>query len=202
MGMAALGLASVLTTPRPSAADDGWSLVDPLAIGLAFVTNLAIHESGHILVAEGVGADKATFKFFGEENGSFFLGLSTATGIPDESLLPYRLGGEIAASYTFELTLQSYRREPTTYNQALLFFSGTDFFWYTMFAYYLAPREDARYDPVGIRESTGFSRGVVLAAAATQLATNAWRVMSATDVVAPSFSYDQRSAVFNLTFRF
>ena len=200
--MAAVGLASVLTTPRPATADNGWSLADPLEIGLAFVTNLAIHESGHILVAEGVGADKATFKFFGEDDGSFFLGLSTATGIPDESVLPYRLGGEIAASYTFELTLQSYRREPTTYNQALLFFSGTDFFWYTVFAYYLAPREDARYDPVGIRESTGFPRGVVLAAAATQLATNAWRVMSGSDAVAPSFSYDQRSALFNLTFRF
>jgi hypothetical protein len=200
--MAAVGLASVLTAPRPAAADDGWSLVDPLEIGLAFVTNLAIHESGHVLVAEGVGADKATFKFFGEENGSFFLGLSTATGIPDESVLPYRLGGEIAASYTFELALQSFRREPTTYNRSLLFFSGTDFFWYTVFAFYLAPREDDRYDPVGIRESTGFSRGVVFAAAATQLATNAWRIMSGTDAVAPSFSYDQHSALLNLTFRF
>jgi hypothetical protein len=202
MGMAAVGLASVLTTPRPAAADDGWSLVDPLKVGLAFVTNLAIHESGHILVAEGVGAEKTTFKFFGEENGSFFLGLSTATGIPDESVLSYRLGGEIAASYTFELALQSFRREPTTYNQALLFFSGTDFLWYTVFAFYVAPREDERYDPVGIREATGVSRGMVLAAAATQLATNAWRVMSGTDVLAPSFSYDRQSALLNLTFRF
>lgn len=202
MGVAAVGLASVLSTPRPAAADAGWSFADPLQIGLAFVTNLAIHESGHLLIAEGVGADKATFKFFGEEDGAFFLGLSTATGIPEDSLLPYRLGGEIAASYTFELALQDFRHQPTTYNQALLFFSGTDFFWYTVFAFYLAPREDQRYDPVGIRETTGFSRGIVLAAAATQLATNAWRVVSGTDVVIPSFSYDRDSAVLNLTFRF
>jgi hypothetical protein len=138
--------ASVLTAPDPRRRR-GWSLVDPLEIGLAFVTNLAIHESGHVLVAEGVGADKATFKFFGEENGSFFLGLSTATGIPDESVLPYRLGGEIAASYTFELALQSFRREPTTYNRSLLFFSGTDFFWYTVFGF-IWRREDDRCDPV------------------------------------------------------
>lgn len=197
-----MGLVSVLNTPKPASADDGWSLIDPIEIGLAFVTNLAIHESGHVLVAEGVGADKASVKFFGEENGSFFLGLSTATGVPDESLLPYRLGGEIASSYTFEFALQSYRRQPTTYNRALMFFSGTDFFWYTVFAFYLAPYEDQRYDPVGIRESTGFSRGVILAAAATQLATNTWRAVSGSNAVAPSFSFDDESALFNLTFRF
>lgn len=202
MGVAAVGLVSVLSAPRPAADDDGWSLADSLEIGLAFLTNLAIHESGHVVIAEGVGADKASFKFFGEENGSFFLGLSTATGVPDESLLPYRLGGEIAASYTFELALHSYRLQPTTYNQALMFFSGTDFFWYTVFAFYLAPYEDQRYDPVGIQESTGFSRGVILAAAATQLAVNTWRVVSGSDAVAPSFSYDEESALFNLTFRF
>lgn len=202
VGVTVVGLASVLSTPRPVAADAGWSLADPLQIGLAFVTNLAIHESGHLLIAEGVGADNATFKFFGEEDGSFFLGLSTATGIPDESMLSYRLGGEIAATYTFELALQSFRREPTTYNQALLFFSGTDFFWYTAFAFYVAPREDERYDPVGIRQSTGLSRGVIFAAAAAQLATNAWRVVSGTDAVTPSFRYDRESALLNLTFRF
>lgn len=201
-GVAAVGLVSVLSTPKPAAADNGWSLIDPLEIGLAFVTNLAIHEAGHVLMAEGVGAESATFKFFGEENGSFFLGLSTATGVPDESLLSYRLGGEIAASYTFEFALHSYRLQPTTYNQALMFFSGTDFFWYTVFAYYLAPHEDRRYDPVGIRESTGFPSGVILAAAATQLATNTWRAVSGSDAVAPSFSYDEESALFNLTFRF
>lgn len=202
VGVAAVGLASVLSAPRPAAAGDGWTLLDPIEIGLAFVTNLALHESGHVLIAEGLGAEEATFKFFGEENGSFFLGLSSATGIPDEGLLPYRLGGEIVSSYTFELALQSYRRQPSTYNQALLFFSGTDFFWYTVFAFYLAPHEDGRYDPVGIRESTGFSRGAILAAATTQLATNAWRVASGSDRVAPSFSYDRRSALLNLTFRF
>lgn len=202
VGMAAVGLASILTVPRDAEAGNGSSLVAPLEVGLAFVTNLAVHEFGHVLVAEGVGADKATFKFFGEEDGSFFLGLSTATGVPDESVLPYRLGGEIAASYTFELALQSFRRTPTTYNRALLFFSGTDFFWYTLYAFYLAPREDERYDPVGIRESTGFSRGAILAAATAQLATNAWRIVSGTDAVAPSFSYDRQEAVLNFTFRF
>ncbi len=202
VGVAAVGLASVLSAPRPAAAGDNWSLVGPLEIGLAFITNLALHESGHVLIAEGLGADEATFKFFGEENGSFFLGLSTATGIPEEALLPYRLGGEIASSYTFELALQSFRRQPSTYNRALLFFSGTDFFWYTVFAFYLAPHEDGRYDPVGIRDSTGFSRGVILAAATTQLAANAWRVVSGSDAVAPSFSYDRRSALLTLTLRF
>lgn len=202
MHVAAVGLAAAVSAPRPAAAEGGWSLADPLEIGLAFLTNLAIHESGHVLIAEGVGADKATLKFFGEEGGTYFLGLSTAEGVPDDAVLTYRLGGEIASSYTFELALQSFRRQPTAYNRALLLFSGTDFFWYTMFAFYLSPREDERYDPVGIRESTGFSRGTVVAAAATQLAVNAWRVTSGSDRLAPSFSFDRESALLNLTLRF
>jgi hypothetical protein len=130
------------------------------------------------------------------------LGLSNATGVPDDSVLTYRLGGEIAASYTFELALHGYREQPTAYNRALLFFSGTDFFWYTLYAFYLSPQENTFYDPVGIRESTGLPRGVIVAAAATQLAANAWRVASGTDRVAPSFSFDRRSALLNLTLTF
>jgi hypothetical protein len=202
IGGGVVALTVVTTSPRPAHAFDRWSLTDPLEIGLAFVTNLAIHESGHHLIAEGVGASESRLKFFSQENGSFFLGLSTATNLPEESVLPYKLGGEIASSYTFELALQNYRHRPTTYNTALLAFSGTDFFSYTVFAFYLAPEEDPRYDPVGIREATGFSRGTLLLAASAQVATNLYRVWSGSDTLAPSFAYDRRSASLNLTYRF
>lgn len=202
MGLAVVGfVAAAVEPPTVPAADSAW-LTDSIEVGLAFVTNLAIHESGHVLIAEGVGARTAPPKFFGEENGSYFLGLSTASGIPDDAVLTYRLGGEIASSYTFELALRDYRNEPTTYNRALLLFSGTDFFWYTVYAFYLSPREDSRLDPVGIRESTGFSRSAIVTAAATQLAANAWRVASGSDTVVPSFTYDRRSAMLNLTVTF
>lgn len=202
VGVVAVGLAASVSEPRSAAAQDATWLTGPAEVGLAFLTNIAIHESGHVLIAEGVGADKATLKFFGEDNGVYFLGLSTATGVPDDSLMTYRLGGEIASSYTFELALRSFRQRPTVYNSALMFFSGTDFFWYTVFVFYIAPYEDPRYDPAGLRESTGFSRGAIVAAAATQLAANAWRVFSGTDVVTPSFTYDRRSASLNLTVQF
>ncbi|MFZ5875935.1 MAG: hypothetical protein ACOYXU_05940 [Nitrospirota bacterium] len=202
MHVAAVGLVATATGTRPAAAGDGAWFTKSIEVGLAFVTNLAVHESGHVLIAEGVGAQSASLKFFGEDNGSYFLGLSTASGLPEDAVLTYQLGGEIAASYTFELALHGYRRHPTAYNRALLFFSGTDFFWYTLYAFYLAPEENAFYDPVGIRESTGFSRGVIVAAAATQLAANAWRVASGTDRVVPSFSFDRRSALLNLTLTF
>ena len=195
-------VAVVVATPTRAQAAEGWSVTDPLAIGLAFLGNLAIHESGHYLIADGVGASDAKLKFFNQDDGAFFLGLSTATALPEESVLTYKLGGEIASSYTFELSLRSYGREPTTYNSALLFFSGTDFFWYTIFAFYLAPQEDQRYDPSGIREVTGFSRPTLLGAASAQLAANAYRVWSGSDVIVPSFSYDRRSAALNFTLRF
>lgn len=202
MGLAAVGFVATAAEPRTAAAGDAAWLTDSIEVGLAFVTNLAVHESGHVLIAEGVGARTAPPKFFGEENGSYFLGLSRASDVPDDAVLTYRLGGEIASSYTFELALHGYRRQPTTYNRALLFFSGTDFFWYTLYAFYLSPQENSFYDPVGIRESTGFSRGVIVAAAATQLAANAWRVASGSDTVVPSFSYDRRSALLNFTVTF
>ncbi len=210
--VAVVALAMLTLTPATARSSEGakqrssvtleWSVTDPLAIGLAFLSNIAIHESWHYLIAEGVGAGDATLKFFSQEDGAFFLGLSTVRNLPEESSITYKLGGEIAASYTFEFALQGYRQRPTTYNAALLFFSGTDLFWYTVFAFYLAPEEDARYDPVGVREVTGFSRGTLLGAASAQLAANAYRVWSGADRVVPSFSYDRRSALLNLTLRF
>lgn len=198
----ALGVALVACTPSTGHSSQGWSLTDPLAVALAFATNLAIHESGHHLIASGVGANKATLKFFGEDDGVFFLGLSSAEGIPDESLLTYQLGGEIAASYTFELSLRAFRTRPTTFNSALLFFSGTDFLWYSLYSFYIAPEQDTRYDPVGIADTTGFNRSTILAAATIQLAANAWRVISGTDAIVPSFSFDRESALMHLTAQF
>lgn len=195
-------IAAALSAAPPTTQAGEWSLADPLAVGLAFLTNLAVHESGHYMIADGVGARDASLKFFSQEDGAFFLGLSTAKEIPEESVLTYRLGGEIASSYTFEFALQHYRQRPTTYNTSLLFFSGTDFFWYTIFAFYLAPEEDGRYDPAGVREVTGFSRPTLVAAASAQLAANLYRTWSGSDIVIPSFVYDRQSASLHLTLRF
>lgn len=85
-----------------------------------------------------------------------------AVRMPAKSLLPYAVGGERMASYTFEYSLQSYRNNPTTDNKALmLFFSCVNFLGYTVMGNYLNP-ENNMYDPNIIREEAGCSKEMLL----------------------------------------
>lgn len=178
------------------------SLVSDFAsVGLAFLTNLVVHETGHAAVASYVGANGIDLQFMTKKDDRFFLGLSHVEHIDEKSRLPYSMGGEVAASYTFEYALQDYRRTPSTYNKALMFFSGTDFLWYSIYAFYLTDGNDA-FDPTAITNITGLSKGTILGVALTQSLINAYRVHSGNDNIAPYFTLDKYSAVFNVKFIF
>jgi hypothetical protein len=184
----------------------GWEPGGLLQIPMAFLTNLAIHESGHFIIAEGADAQDNTLNFFSKKEGSFFIGLSTVRSIDEKSKLTYILGGEIATGLAFEIALDRYRSSTlggsTTYNRSLLFFSGTDFLWYSIYAFYLAPSRDSRYDPVALSEATDLGPEAILVIAATQTVLNAYRVFSGQDRIIPYFTFDQESVSFRLGMRF
>ncbi len=174
---------------------------DTAAIGAAFMTHLFLHETGHQVVAEEVGADTAQMHFFAFKDGKFYPGLSTHTNLPEESRLPYAIGGEYMAGYTFEFALQAYRQKPTIYNKALMFFSGTDFLWYTLLAFYVYP-EDNSYDPNIIRAETGLSKEMVLSLIAAKALMNAYRVYNKEAKFIPMVRVDRTSAALVIRYDF
>ncbi len=161
------------------------------SVGLAFLTNLGIHETGHYIIADQAGAEGNSLNFFKKDRNSFFLGLSTVTNIDEKARPAYHLAGEVASSYTFEMALKRYREAETTYNSALLFFSMTDFLWYTTYAFYLSPHENEKFDPIGISNSTGISREAIFLIALTQSSLNAIRVYTHQDRMVPYFTIDR-----------
>ncbi|MFQ5455076.1 MAG: hypothetical protein ACE5EA_02590 [Nitrospirota bacterium] len=177
-------------------------LEDISEIGLAFITNVTIHESGHYIAASGVGAKGNTLTFLTRHNGSFFFGLSTVQSIDKKSKFTYHTAGEIASSYTFEYSLRRFRMSPTTYNRSLLFFSSTDFLWYSLYAFYLSPTQNRNFDPVAIVQETGINKEVIVSIAAIQSILNTYRVVSDKDIIVPYFSFDRYSVFFNIKFLF
>ena len=174
---------------------------DTVAIGAAYVTHLSLHEVGHQVVAEEVGADSPQISFFTRKNGRFYPGLSTYQSIPKDSRLPYAVGGERMAGYTFEYALQSHHRKPTTYNKALLLFACTDFLTYTLLANYIHPENDM-YDPNLIREETGLSKEALLSLVMAKSLLNTWRVFNEDANFTPMIWVDKNSAALLLRFRF
>ena len=174
---------------------------DVASIGAAYMTHLSLHELGHHVVAQEVGADAPQISFFTRRNGSFYPGLSTYKNIPEESKLPYAVGGERMAGFTFNYALDSYRYNPTTYNRALLFFSCADFFVYTLLGNYVHPENDL-YDPNLIREETGLSKGTLLSLVAVKTALNAYRIVNEDARLFPMIWVDDKSAAFMIGFRF
>lgn len=164
---------------------------DVPAVGLAFLTNLGIHEAGHYVIADQSGAEGNHLNFFTRDRNSFFLGLSTVTEIDERARPSYHLAGEVAASYTFEMALKRYREKDTVYNRSLLFFSMTDFLWYTVYAFYLSPHENEKFDPIGLSDSTRISRDTIFLVALTQSSLNAVRVITKQDRLIPHFILDR-----------
>lgn len=177
-------------------------LKDITSVGLAFLTNLGLHEAGHYIMADQSGAEGNSLNFFKNDRDSFFLGLSTVTNIDDRAKPSYHLAGEVAASYTFEMALKRYREEGTTYNSALMFFSMTDFLWYTAYAFYLSPVENSKFDPIGISNSTGISRDTIFLVAFTQSSLNALRAYTGQDRFIPYFTIDRYSIGFSVKIPF
>ncbi len=166
-------------------------------IGTAFVTNLAIHESGHAAAASYVGADGISLAFLTKHNGKFFLGRANVESIDQKSRLPYSMGGEIASSLTFEYALHKYREKPTLFNKSLLLFSGTDFLWYSIYSFYIS-EGSPDFDPIAVTNETGFSKEVIFSVALAQALLNAYRVYSGYDRIVPYFTFDKYSVSFNI----
>jgi len=172
------GLIVCLFFLPPAECACAFDLQDAAAIGAAYTTHLFMHEMGHQVVAEEVGADSPQMSFFTWKGGNFYPGLSTYKNIPDESKLPYAVGGERMTGFTFEYALQSYRRKPTTYNKALMFFSCTDFLAYSL------------------------SKEVLLSLVVAKSFLNAYRVMNQDARVIPMIWIDQESAALLLRIPF
>jgi len=168
---------------------------DTAAIAAAFVTHLTLHEMGHQVVAEEAEADSPRMQFFVRKNGKFYPGLSTYENIPKESKLSYALAGERMAGSTFEYALDSYRREPTTYNKALMFFSCTDFLWYTLLANYVHDDNDT-YDPNIVRQETGLNKEMLLSLVMVKSLMNAYRVYNKDARFIPSVVVYKSSVAF------
>jgi hypothetical protein len=179
----------------------GFDWTDLMDISSAYFTHLTLHELGHQVVADEVGAQDHKMSFLAQKNGQFYLGLSTYEAIPEKSVLPYAVGGERMASLTFEYGLESYRQNPTTFNKALMFFSTVDFLGYTLLANYVNPT-DSMYDPTLIRQETGASKELILSLVLTKSLVNAYRVFNPECRWMPIIETDLTSARFMLSYHF
>src|SRR3989337_3767950 len=138
-----------------------------IQIGTAFVTNLTVHEYGHAIVGSSVGAEGIAVSFMSKQKNNLFLGYTSTRKINDNAYPSFALGGEIGVNMSFEYALHRFRTEPSTYNKALLLFSGTDFLWYSVYAYYFN-EDNQDSDPNILHRETGISKDAILAAAVTQ----------------------------------
>jgi hypothetical protein len=174
---------------------------DIVMIGAALLTNLAVHEVGHKVVAHHVGASDSRLDFFQTRNGQFFLGTSSVEDIEKDSILPYTMGGVFFADLTFEHALQDYRKKTNMYNQALLLSSEIDFAFYCFYAFY-GSEDHPELDPVTISQETGLSRDHLFSIVLAKTMINAYRVYSGEDRVIPYFTVDKHSAMLNLDMPF
>jgi hypothetical protein len=165
-------------------------------VSAAFVTQVVLHEIGHDIMADHISAEGSSLSFLTSRDGQFFLALSTVEAIEDHSRLPYNMGGEFAADLTFEYALNSYRGNPTLYNKSLMFFSGTDLLWYSLYAFYLSDGHEA-LDPVAITRYNGISKEAVLSVAVAKTIINAYRIYTGEDKVVPHFLVDNDSVTLN-----
>ena len=189
----------IFMAPAPYAR--AFDFKDVASIGAAYTTHLFLHEMGHQVIADEVGAESPKMSFFTRSGGTFYPGLSTYKNIPEKSKLPYAVGGERMAGLTFDYALKSYRHKATTYNKALMFFSCADFFAYTLLANYVNTDNDM-YDPYLIREETGCSKGLLLSLVTAKSLINAYRVINPDANFAPVIWVDKSSAALLLRFPF
>lgn len=199
--VAAGGFLVWLLLVRPAQPAFAFQLNDIISVGAAYTTHLFLHEMGHQVVAQEVGAAGSEIHFLTNKGGDFYVGISTYDSIPEESRLPFALGGERMSGFTFDYALESYRKHPTTYNKALLFFSGADFLAYTLVSNYIYPNAHM-YDPNLVRDETGCSKEVLLSLVLGKTLLNAYRVANPDVNFAPEVWVDNRSAALLLRFPF
>lgn len=170
--------------------------------GSAYLTHVVAHETGHNAMANMAGGRNVRMNFFRQQNGSFFAGVSSVDALDQESVLPFRAAGLVASNYTFDLALSAYRTQATTYNKALLFFSGTDFLWYSVWSFYIKGSTDPGYDPVGISQETELSPETIVGVALLQTALNAFRISSGRDDYVPYIAVDNQGMNVGVRVRF
>lgn len=169
-----------------------------IQVGAAFLTTLAVHEFGHVVVADYVGASGIRLNFFKKHGGNFFLGSTIVEQIDNKSRLPLSMGGAMASDLTFEHALQSYRKNPNLYNKSLLFFSAVDFLWYSAYTFYLS-NTHPYFDPVAISKESRISKDIIFSIALAKTMMNAYRVYSGQDTVVPYFTVDKSSAILSIS---
>jgi hypothetical protein len=198
-----LGYSLILIILSLTSSRLAWSFnfFDLFEIGSAYLTHLTIHEMGHQIVADEVGATNHKITFFTEKKGDFYLGLSTYDSIPSESRLPYAMGGERMNSISYEYHLAAYRRNPTTFNKTMLFFDTTSFLGYTLLANYVNP-DNKGYDPTLIRTEIGMSKELMLSFVLTKTALNTWRIFHPEMRWTPVLESDFESVKFKLVYCF
>ncbi len=174
---------------------------DIVQIGSAFATNLTVHEYGHAIVGSSVGAEGISVSFLSKRKNNLFLGYTSTKRIADDAYPSFALGGEIGANMSFEYALYKFRKAPTTYNRALLLFSGSDFLWYSVYAFYFN-EDNPDSDPNILHRETGISKDAILAAAITQSVLNGYRVYSGSDNVVPYMTFSSDSIGFHLRVSF
>ena len=177
------------------------AIIDIIQVGSAFATNLTVHEYGHAIVGSSVGAEGISVSFLSKRKNNLFLGYTSTSKIDDNAYPSFALGGEIGVNMSFEYALHRFRKEPTTYNKALLFFSGTDFLWYTVYTFYFN-EDNPDSDPNILHRETGISKDTLLVAAVTQSLLNGYRVFSGSDTVIPYMTFDREAIGFHIKVSF
>jgi hypothetical protein len=195
------GVIACLFLMRPAHSAFAFKLHDVISVGAAYTTHLMLHEMGHQVVAQDVGATGSKMRFLSNQSGEFYLGVSTYDSIPSEAKLPYALGGERMSGFAFDYALKLYRQQPSTYNKALLLFSGADFLAYTVLSNYVEPDAEM-HDPNIVREETGCSKELLLGLVLGKTLLNAYRVANPEVHFAPEVWVDDRSAALLLRFPF
>ena len=193
-------LMMTLMAAQPAKAYES-AIIDIIQIGSAFATNLTVHEYGHAIVGSSVGAEGISVSFLSKRKNNLFLGYTSTSKIDDKAYPSFALGGEIGVNMSLEYALHRFRKEPTTYNKALLFFSGTDFLWYTVYTFYFN-EDNPDSDPNILHRETGISKDTLLVAAVTQSLLNGYRVFSGSDTVIPYMTFDREAIGFHIKVSF
>ncbi len=179
----------------------GFDPQDVASIGAAYTSHIFLRALGHEAFNDEVGSDFHRMRFFTHETGTFYPELSLYENIPGKLNLSYVLDNDLMTGFTSEYALQSYRRQPTTFNKALMFFSGVDFFANT-FLFNRDEQDNDILDPDLDQEKAGFTKGMMLSMVAATTLLNAYRVMDRDANFIPMISLGTNGAFFMLHFDF
>jgi hypothetical protein len=175
---------------------------DLFEVGAAMYLQGMLHEIGHTVIAYQLNAESSKMDFFTTQNGNFFLGLNTVSGIQEKSWVSYRMGGFVFSNMTYELALDSYRRNPNKFSKTLALMSATDFFRYSVFAFALGNENVDEYDPAYVGKKTGFGKEAIILSSLAQTLLNVYRLYSEDDTVIPFISFSGNQVSNSVQFGF